>query len=63
MSPQELVSSFVHPEPGTFWRWSTDAEAVTWYDGATLVLYPEIAAVLGRLETHGLPRFEELLLV
>lgn len=63
MSPEELVSDFISAEPGTFWRWTTDADAVAWYDGATLALYPELEAVLSRLESRGFPRFEEVLLV
>ncbi len=62
MSPEELLIDYVWPEPGTFWRWSDDC-AVCWWDGSTLALYPEIEAVLERLLPHGLPRFEEMLLV
>ncbi len=63
MSPQELVLDYIWPERGTFWRWSTDGDAVTWFDGGTLALYPEIENILSRLELRGYPKFEELLLV
>lgn len=63
MNPESSFIRFTWPEPGSFWRWSPDAEAVTWADGSTLAFYQEIELTLRRLQPYGFPRFEEILLV
>ncbi len=63
MSQEELTFHFLWPDQGSFWRWTVDAEIVVWASGDTLAFYPEIDAVLTRLQPNGFPRFEEILLV
>jgi len=58
-----FVLNYLMPEPGAFWRWSQDIEALLYPNGATMVLYEEIEQLILATNAAGLPRFEELLLV
>ena len=63
MTSEIQLIHYAWPDSGAFWRWSPDAEAVVWNDGSTLAFYQEIELALRRLQPHGWPRFEEILLV
>lgn len=60
-SETQIVVQYLWPHPGTFWRWSLDAEAVTWEDGTTLAFYEEIESTLRQLQPHGWPQFEDII--
>jgi len=54
---------YLCPDGNTFWDWNAEGDAVVWWNGETLALYEELSMALERLRPHGLPRWEELLLV
>ncbi|MEM7009885.1 MAG: hypothetical protein AAF585_00245 [Verrucomicrobiota bacterium] len=61
MTSETQLVQYLWPYPGAFWRWSLDAEAVVWKeDGATLAFYEEVESTLRQLQTHGWPRFEDV---
>ncbi len=55
--------NYFRPDGNTFWDWNATGDALIWWNGETLSFYQEIDLVIRRLQPHGLPRFEEILLV
>lgn len=58
------LSEYLQAESsGGFWRWSDSVDSITWYSGSVIAFHQEIEQVIDHLKDHGLPRFEELVLV
>ncbi|MCF6314403.1 MAG: hypothetical protein L3J39_18285 [Verrucomicrobiales bacterium] len=58
------VSDYLRAEtPEGFWCWSDSVDSITWYSGSAIAFHQEVERVIDRLKEHGLPRFEELVLV
>jgi len=56
--------NYASPPPGSFWAWSSECDAVEWYDGSTLAMWPELHGVLKFLgDDSGLPPLGAVLLL
>jgi hypothetical protein len=62
-NPEEWKWLYLCPDGDTFWDWSDTGDEIRWWNGGTLSFYQEIDLMMRRLQPHGLPRFEEILLV
>lgn len=54
---------YLSPPVEHFWLWSEDGEVVQWKRGDTIAFRAELLFVLERLAPHGLPPFDEVLLL
>ncbi len=61
---EKPLSDYLQAETsGSFWRWSDSVDSITWYSGSAIAFHQEVERVIDHLKVHGLPRFEELVLV
>ena len=63
VNPHVLAALYIAPPAGTFWRWTADAEVLTWADGTTIAFRPELLHVLSRIAPGGLPPFPAVVLL
>lgn len=63
MPPEDWRYDYLSPDANTFWTWNPEGDAVLWWNGETLTIYQELDLAVRQLQSNGLPRFEELLLV
>ena len=55
--------NYLVPPPDSYWKWSDDGEAIVWVDGRTIVFRKELAVVLRRQISQGLPLLTPVVLL
>jgi hypothetical protein len=58
-----LIRSYLVPRPGSYWKWSTDGEAIVGPGGRTIAFRRELELVLKRQVSDGLPPLGPIVLV
>lgn len=59
----EVAKNYLLPPERSFWKWDDDGEVITLKSGATVVFREELAQILQRLGSQGLPPLASVLLV
>lgn len=57
------AATWLMPREGAPWQWDENCEAVVWEDGTTIVFREELAQILERFASQGLPRSGALMLL
>ena len=66
IADQIAAKQYLLEPSGGFWKWTTQGDAIQWFDGATIAFLPELTAVLKHLasdQARGLPPLGSVLLL
>ena len=59
----QAAMKYLSTPAGSFWKWVDDGKVVAWTHGATVSFREELAGVLRRMSTRGLPPLDPVLLL